>query len=65
MIFEFLLFAGIAYVFLYFFSLTFSCGGYSSSCGLCPVGLIQLPVDLLMRFVRFVKDRKDGVDVDE
>ena len=56
MIFEIVIVAVIVYVVALCISLTFSCGGYSfSDCGLCPIGIIQLPLDFVDWIITKVK----------
>jgi len=52
MIIDLILIGIVIYVVALLFSFTFSCGGYSfKECGLCPVGLIQLPLELIDRLI--------------
>jgi hypothetical protein len=51
------------YIILLLASLSYSCGGWDKSCGLCWVGVVQAPlilVDELIDMIKKIKNKKGG-----
>lgn len=45
----------LIYIILLLISLTFSCGGWEKGCGLCWVGIVQLPLILIDEIITKVR----------
>lgn len=49
----------IVWLFIFLISSTYSCGGWERGCGLCPIGLSQLPLDVVDWVVTKIKKIKN------